>query len=137
MRHLRNADDIPAQKRGIDRWVQLDNGQILRIEEKERGKWYGDILLEYVSNDATNAPGWMEKDLNIHYLLYSVPSRRFCYVYPWHMLKRAWDRNKEDWRERFGTVTACNVGYNTLSVPVPLAVLTAEVYRAGLILLPK
>jgi hypothetical protein len=118
---------------GIDRVIQLKSGKTLYVDEKKRTKVYSDILLEYISNDKTNAPGWMEKDLQIDYLAYAFMPTKRCYLYPWQMLRRAWINYKDCWIKNYGTQSAPNKYYNTLSVAVPIEELNVTVKRAMII----
>jgi len=130
---LGNRDDNEAQRRGIDRFVALKNGRVLRIDEKKRSKDYPDMLLEHISQDAQDRPGWMEKDLDIDYLAYAfMPSHR-CYLWDWLLLKRAWNHCKLDWLQRFPRVEAKNATYTTISVAVPIKELAKNVHRARII----
>ncbi len=122
--------DGEHQRMGIDRVVLLDNGQILKIDEKKRESEYNDILLEYVSVDTTGAPGWIEKNLAIDYLAYAFPNSKRCYLFPWPFLRRAWKQNGEQWKRQYKRVEAQNKGYKTISVAVPINVLYAAVNRA-------
>lgn len=56
--------DSESQRKGVDRLIHLSNGRTLYVDEKKRGKEYGDILLEFVSNDRTGTLGWVEKKLD-------------------------------------------------------------------------
>ena len=51
-----HRDDGEHQRAGIDRSVILSNSKQVLIDEKIRYKDYGDILLEYLSNDRRNTP---------------------------------------------------------------------------------
>ena len=132
--------DCQGQRLGIDRIVQLGSGRTLKIDEKKRERDYGDILLEFVSVDRTNAPGWMEKDLQIDYLAYAfLPSQR-CYLLPWNMLRRVWANWGRMWISYgaknlggFDIVAAANRGYQTWSVAVPTKVLTTAIKNAMVI----
>lgn len=131
--HMLASGDHDSQRRGIDRVVMLSNSKTLYIDEKKRKKDYPDILLEYVSCDTTNAPGWMEKDLAIDYLAYAfMPSQR-VYLLDWLMLRRAWARYSEEWKETYGYVPAKNVSYTTFSVPVPINVVLSATKNATII----
>lgn len=126
-------DDSPAQRMGIDRVVVLSSGQELRIDEKKREEVWPDILLEYLSNDQTNAPGWMEKDLHIDYIAYAFMPAKRVHLYPWHLLRRAWGKYGTAWKKEYKKVSAQNPGYKTWSVAVPIAVLNKAVQEAGVI----
>lgn len=132
--HMRGADyACVSQSNGIDRVIFLDNGKVLTIDEKIRAKFYPDIALEFISNDKTNAPGWIEKDLSIDYLAYAFIDKKQAFLFDWNMLKRAWAYWKEDWKERYFIAKAPNKHYNTLSVCVPIDVLIMAVSRASVI----
>lgn len=120
-----------AQKMGIDRTVVLKSGAVIRIDEKLRHTDYGDILLEYMSNDRTGAKGWIEKDLLIDYLAYGVYPSRKVYLFDFRALRRVWRYYSDRWielakadkRNGFRHIKAYNEGYATHSIAVPLATL--------------
>src|SRR5690606_25568590 len=97
---------------------------------KKRSQVYDDILLEYLSNDHTNAPGWIEKDLQIDYLAYAFMPIKKVYLYPWQQLRLAWKRNGAYWKRRYRNVQAQNYGYSTWSIAVPITVLNQAVSEA-------
>lgn len=131
--HMTCSGDTLSQRQGIDRVVHLASGQTLYIDEKKREKDYNDILLEYISVDKTNAPGWMEKDLNIDYLAYAfMPSKR-CYLFPWLPLRRAWIKFKDDWKAKYPRISGKNADYITYSVAVPIKILQDAVALATII----
>lgn len=131
--HMPTPGDVASQRMGIDRVVFLANSRTIHIDEKKRGKEYGDILLEYVSVDTTGAPGWIEKDLAIDFLAYAfIPSGR-CYLFSWPLLRLAWQNNKERWKTIYRPVIARNNGYKTFSLPVPIPELQRSIARALLI----
>lgn len=115
------------QFKGVDRVVYLTGGHAIHVEEKLRRKFYNDILLEYTSNDRTNTLGWIEKQLNVDYLIYAFLDIRKAFAFPWVLLQSAWFTNKHVWLHRYGTRIAKNRGYNTLSCPVPTDILTKSV----------
>ena len=135
-----NTDNIPWQKVGIDRIIYLPHGKKILVDEKKRSQVFPDIALEYLSNDSTNAPGWVKKDLAIDYLAYAfIPSKQ-CYLFPWHMLRIAWENYGENWQTwgrgnlyDYHIVKALNNNYCTWSVAVPTADLLQAVSNASLI----
>lgn len=131
--HMMTTGDTISQRMGIDRIVHLASGRTLYIDEKKREKVYEDILLEYVSVDTTNAPGWIEKELLIDYLAYAFMPLQRVYLLPWDMLQRAWKQNKREWLETYRKVEAQNRNYKTLSVPIPINVLQESVKNASII----
>lgn len=129
--HMPCPGDTVSQRQGIDRVVLLASGRLLRIDEKKRRKDYDDFLLEFVSVDTTGAPGWIEKDLPIDYLAYAfMPSRR-CFLLPWDLLRRAWQRYGNDWKGRYCHRYAQNNGYRTVSVAVPILTVRKAVATAS------
>lgn len=128
--------DFASQRQGIDRVLVLSNGRLLKIDEKKRERVYPDILLEFLSNDRTGAPGWMEKDLVIDYLSYAFMPNRKVYMFDWLFLRRAWLHYRDEWKQRYRTVKALNSGYMTHSVAVPIPVLQTAVRTASIIELP-
>lgn len=140
----RNGAANGAQWLGIDRWVCLSNGKVLTVDEKRRKLERDDILLEYVSNDRTNAPGWVKKNLQIDFLAYAFIESRRCYLFPWLLLRQSWQTYGEEWLHRafarepgFRLVEAQNPGYVTKSVAVPTRLLLEAVSRASIIDLPE
>lgn len=121
--HNHRADG-EHQRKGIDRSVILDNGKTIWVDEKSRYRAdTGDIMLEYVSADNKNTPGWVEKPLLCDYIAYAfIPSRK-AYLLPVQQLQYSWQDHKQDWIGKYGTLKAKNKNYNTLNCPVPIDVL--------------
>lgn len=114
-----HREDGEHQRAGIDRSVILANSKQLLIDEKVRNKDYGDILLEYVSNDRFNSPGWVCKPLRADYIAYAIVPAGRCYLLPVIQLQIAWARHGDLWKHEFRNVPAHNNGYTTHSVAVP------------------
>lgn len=138
---MAHPDDMARQRVGIDRTVRLQNGQLIRIDEKKRREVRDDVLLEYVSNSVTGAPGWIEKDLSIEYMAYAFMPTRQCYLFCWPQLQRAWRKEAVGWKDRaaagyggFSLVTAHNAGYDTHSLAVPLTYLLDAYSWAALVI---
>lgn len=129
--------DLTLQRQGIDRILHLSNGHTLRIDEKKRAQEYPDILLEHTSNLERNTPGWIEKDLQIDYLAYGFMQSQRCYLFPWHMLQRAWRNFGASWKAKYRRIEATtrvgNATYHTISVAVPIDVLRRAVSTASVI----
>lgn len=122
-----------GQKSGIDRVIQLSNGKTIYIDEKKRRETYDDILLEYLSNDVKNIPGWIEKPMQIDYLAYAFMDTRKVYIFPWDILRRAWIEFKSDWMKVYPKKWAQNNGYKTWSLAVPIKILQIAIVRASVI----
>lgn len=124
--HSLHDNDPIAQQHGIDRKLFLGGGKIIGIDEKVRGKDYGDILLEEFSSYETQTPGWIEKPQWCDYISYAIPCAGKCFLLPFQQLQTAWRRNKEEWKSKYFRVQAVNKNYTTISWAVPIVV----VYQA-------
>ncbi len=116
------------QTGGIDTSVILTTSQQILIDEKIRlkgpgGRIYNDILLEHVSNDRKNTPGWVCKPLLADFIAYLNVPLGTCYKLPVNDLQNAWEINKNEWISRYGIKPAQNKGYRSLSTPVPVNIL--------------
>ena len=114
-----HREDGEDQRAGIDRSVILANSKQLLIDEKVRWSKYSDILLEYLSNDRTGAPGWVCKPLRADYIAYAVAPLGRAYLLPVIQLQIAWARNADLWKAQYSIPPAKNNGYSTHSVAVP------------------
>jgi len=129
-----------TQIRGVDKLIYLPNRKLpIRVEEKYRSRWYGDILLEYISNDTTGRLGWIEKSLLCDYIFYAInnPITK-VFWFNWEQLKTLWELNKAKWIvygeqniHGFNKIVAKNVGYNTISVAVPVQTLLNNIKNSG------
>lgn len=128
MHDVRN--DCEAQIAGVDRIVVTSAGRIWKIDEKVRRKDYGDILLEYISNDRKRSPGWVVKDLACDYIAYAIVPSRACYLLPVPALQRAWLKHGNEWLRKYGSKISANDFYNTLNCPVPVPVLMHKIAQA-------
>lgn len=125
--------DTLGQRRGVDRLIYLANDRVIRIDEKKRRRTYSDILLEYTSVDEPYKPGWMELPLAIDFLAYAFMDTKRVHLFPWLLLRRSWLHYRDNWLQKYQTVTAQNKGYKTLSVAVPLFVVQSSVKQASII----
>lgn len=115
------------QKKGIDVIVTLDNGKIETIEEKRRFQSFNDILIETVSqwygqNNSYNKPGWIytcQADI----LAYIVIPDHKIYMLPMFFLKKAFQRNQDEWLVKYTERYSNNRNYRSLNTPVPIDVL--------------
>lgn len=126
-----------AQRAGIDRVITLASGKTVTVDEKVRGKDWGDIALERWSDRERRVPGWVQKDLACDFIAYAfIPSKR-CFVLPFLPLRKAWLSEGRQWCELaerkadgFRVVEAENPNYTTESIAVPMDVLLSAVQRA-------
>ena len=122
--------DGEHQRAGIDRSVILRNSKQILIDEKVRGtnkrtgKAYDDILLETVSvrrNGRDESDGWVRKAIRADYIAYLIGPLGRAWLLPVIQLQSAWAQRGEEWTRRYGERRAPNLGYETISVPVPEA----------------
>lgn len=125
--------NFESQRMGIDRVILLANGKTVAIDEKKRREERKDILLEYLSNDQTQALGWIEKDLMIDYLAYAFMPTKRCYLFDWPILRLTWIRFKNDWLRSYSISPARNNGYSTHNVAVPIPTLLGAVSNTRMI----
>lgn len=116
-------DDGWAQRGGIDRVLTLQSGKTFTVDEKVRKEDWPDILLEYWSNYERRIPGWVAKDLACDYIAYAMVPSQTCHFLPFHLLRQAWRKNRQEWVGTYRRVEAKNKTYTTISVPVPTQVL--------------
>jgi len=120
MSHHETVYDLERQMAGIDRVIYLVGGDVIQIDEKIRRKNYNDFALEYLANDSTGKLGWINKDLDIDYIVYIWLESRSGYLLNWQDLSRAWSLSGVDWINKYKLYPARNRTYNTWFVPVPL-----------------
>lgn len=131
-------DDGWAQRAGIDRYVVLESGRIIPIDEKVREKDYGDILLERWSNEERKIPGWVQKALACEFIAYAVIPTAKCWLLPTLSLQRAWRLYGRYWIDNYPEIRAQNSNGNggawtTISVGVPPDVLFHAITDAMLV----
>ena len=123
-----HRQDGDHQRLGVDRTVVLNTGKTLAIDEKIRFQDYGDILLEYMSNEQRRVPGWVCKPLACDFIAYAVAPSGICYLLPVLALQSAWRSNQSTWIGRarssscptYREVRADNGTYITLSIALPI-----------------
>ena len=126
-------EDKKVQKQGIDKTITLNNGKQLYIEEKSREPQFWenrntDILLEYISIDNQNKPGWVYSSradyLAILYKNINIKESEI-YIFPFKPI-REWVMKNNDRFMCFPDIKAHNVSWNTISKAVPLNVVLDE-----------
>lgn len=69
------------QSNGIDRRVYLNDGCVIKHEEKIRKDVYDDIALEFISNSKTMEKGWADRKLLCDCITYAfVPNKMIYYI---------------------------------------------------------
>ncbi len=125
-----------AQRGGIDRVLTLHSGKTLLVDEKVRDKDWPDILLEYWSDEARKARGWVAKDLACDFIAYAFIPSQTCYLLPFQTLRRAWRENCHEWTKVHEIKKSPNRDkktgreWTTISVAVPTEVLLSALSDA-------
>jgi len=122
--------DRTRQRQGIDKTIKTKNGKELFIEEKFRAYTYWDIreqdiLLEYISIDNRNIPGWVytsKSDYLVIVFQHLDITQSELYVFPFEPIRK-WVREKNDKFMEFRDISAHNIDWNTISKAVPLSVI--------------
>lgn len=127
-----------GQRNGRDTLIALEGGEVIYVQEKARDRADdSDIALEYEhSGSRYNAPGWIELDLQIHYLAYAFIPLRRVYFFPWHQLQRAWREYGNHWKSTYRIIGATNNGYTSYCVCVPTIELRRAVARMCVVNVP-
>lgn len=132
--------NMASQYAGIDREIELRNGDVLRAQEKKLRHVYPHIFLETVSNDRTRSPGWIRKDLQVDFLAYAFMPILKVYFLSWPLLKRAWDFNADEWQrlavlrqDNFREVSTRNDTYTTHGIAVPIQRLYMAMHLASIV----
>jgi len=107
------------QERGIDHYVYVDDNEPILIDVKVRFEAHADVLLEFLSNDIRNKPGWAAKELDANFVLYAtvVPSEGTTKCVAWLM----WHKDVREALPRFldrRVYRVRNDGYCSLNVAV-------------------
>jgi hypothetical protein len=122
--------DKALQKQGIDKTIILENNKKIFIEEKFREYkfWdirFKDILLEYISIDNKDIPGWIYTSKS-DYIVIVFKGLEYdeseLYIFPFKKIKK-WVFDNPDIFRKYPNIIAPNVGWNTISKPVPLTVI--------------
>lgn len=122
--------NMDMQRKGVDRLILLSNNRTILIDEKVRFSDYNDILIEYISVDTNNTPGWIEKQMDIDYLAYAFINKKTCYMIPFPALQRVWKYYKNIWIRKYQRIEAENKNYKTISVAIPTNTLLNKVSDA-------
>lgn len=120
-------EDKKKQKQGVDKTILLKNGTALLIEEKFREPKYWknrktDILLEYISIDNKNIPGWVYTSKS-DYLVVLYKNENVddseLYVFPFKPIRK-WVKLHHDEFMACRDIVAPNTNWKTISKEVPL-----------------
>ena len=116
---------METQRKGVDCYLVLRNGHKVKVEEKERKKAYGDLLLEDFSNYERRSVGWARDEHKItDYLAYIIVPSRFAYIFYYPALRRIFKDNLELWRQKYSYVFGKTFEggvllFTTANIPVP------------------
>jgi hypothetical protein len=130
---IKIVTDLTLQKMGIDKIIYFpDKTKHVLIDEKvRRMKDSGDIMLEYISNDRSGSPGWIEKDTFTDYVVWAFWFDKHIYKLPLIELRLIWLEHKKEWLNKYPIQRAPNNGYDTLNCAVPIRVIKEELYKYG------
>ena len=122
-----------AQRAGVDKFVVLQGGKRIAVDEKIRRTVRPvDIALEYAHVPTVEGqspwPGWVCKPNQFtDYMAVGFASFRVAFFFPFTTLQTAWDKHGEEWLARFYIAKSpnprVNPRYYTHSVCVPTEVL--------------
>ena len=90
-------------------------------------------LLRYDSEASSCFARWVQKPLACDFIAYAFAPSGVCYLLPVVPLQRAWRQHGKEWISRYGTPRAQNVGYVSVSVPVPKDVLMRAIADAMIV----
>jgi hypothetical protein len=125
--------DSPLQRAGIDRAIFLPRRhQPIYIDEKIRGKDWGDFLLEEWSVLGSKKIGWsLDPSKVCDFVAYAVPGK--CWLLPFEPLRIACTTHLEQWKTRKGAYPkdAPNKGWTTRNCAVPWDDLWAAIRRVS------
>jgi hypothetical protein len=126
----------PGQLAGIDRFVTLRSGAVLRIDEKKDAHGSRNFFLEYWSSYEDRAKGWIVKELLCDYIAYAFPAAKRAYVLPFQQLRKAWQTNGRAWTDgrylkpRVSNESKHGGQYTTVGVCVPVPVVLEAIKGA-------
>jgi hypothetical protein len=135
MQTIERFTNMKDQRNGRDTRIVLSGGEVIHVQEKTRDRASdSDIALEYQHKGPRyNAPGWVELDLQIHYLAYAFIPLRRAYFLPWHQLRKAWIEHGDQWKAECFIAKAPNNGYVSYSACVPTRELRGAIARMALV----
>ena len=109
----------PHQYKGIDRSIDLENGQRITIEEKVRSRSNpNDFLLEYesIGKNGSRSPGWIEKPLSCDYICIHEKDSQHTFIFPFQFIQLAWFKNKQKWLDEYKSISVRGE-FNACAVP--------------------
>lgn len=121
-------EDKKKQKQGVDKTIFLKDGTSILVEEKFREPKYWpnrltDILLEYISIDTKDIPGWVYTSKSDYLVvLYKHPlelNESEIYVLPFKAIRK-WVKTNNEQFMACKDIVATNTNWRTISKEVPL-----------------
>lgn len=129
-------DSREWQAKGVDRVIHIGDRRIT-VDEKLRGRDFGDICLEYLSSQEKNVPGWVcDPKCEADFLAYGIePTQHVTFIH-FSLLRAAWAQHGANWINKYQNIKAHNIGkrgerYTTLSVGVPRMVLLRAIIEVN------
>lgn len=118
----RIESDGHGQRSGVDTVLTMNNGTVVKVDEKVSRKDYDTVFLEY---EAHNKPGWLTKGLACDVIAYMYLPSRLVLLLPYLQLRAAWLQYEKAWKDAYHCQTPTSKG-----VCVPREVLMAAIAEA-------
>lgn len=127
-RHFRA--DTSENLKGIDCCIYLNHGPPVTIDWKLRELVWSDVALEFKHDhdDGRTKLGWVADPSKLcNFFGYLFIPIWTCWFLPRKATQQAWIRNCDRWRALYGEIRSRNRTYWSISCPVPLDVIRAEI----------
>jgi hypothetical protein len=128
---IRHITDIARQREGVDLEIRVGEVLVDAWEIKFREQEWQDILIEWRHDhyDGSVRDGWIECELQCKTFAYCFVQTKRLLLMPWVDLQSAWRSKRDVWLKQFGErrSNVNNVGYETVSTPVPINILRQSV----------
>lgn len=133
-------DDMLMQKSGVDDIIKWQGSPIwldrkVRFE-RDDGRVYSDVALEFLSDEKNNVPGWICKETKADYWVYMNRMNRTVQLIPTKSAQAAWNKYKDEWAKKWPfQIRAYNEEnrreWTTISRGVPVDVLNKACQEFG------
>lgn len=121
------AGKDPRNAKGVDVIVETPSGRKITIDNKFRAGLWSDFALEYISDEARQTKGWMEKELICDYIGYWFVAIEKGYLISHPSLMPVWQKHRDTWIASKKIIKAENRDgarkWTTLSVAIPIQTL--------------
>ena len=128
---IERTDDMSLQRKGIDTFVTLNSGEVIRTQEKWRFRPYRTTFS--LSIVACGATASVRRPVDLHVMQTTFSSsinRSFGEDLPCRSTENCVELNKEQWIRDHRNIIARNPSYVTKSVAIPTTILEDEIRKA-------